>query len=100
MKKSMITTRNKFYRLSASPLFTVIFATIAFILFITASVLDTSIPDAVATVAQHNAWVAKHGEPGDQTGYYLACAGGVISVAISALAHYFRKWVLENKYWL
>ena len=100
MKKSMITTRNTFYRLTASPLFTIIFATIAFILFITASVLDTSVPDAVATVAQYHDWVAEHGEPGDQTGYYIACAGGLISLALSGLAYHFRKWVLDNKYWL
>lgn len=100
MKNSMITTKNKFYRLSASPLFTIIFATIAFILFVTASVVDTSVPDMIATEAQYRAWIAEHGEPSDQTAYYFACIGGVISVALSGFAYYYRKWVLENKYWL
>jgi hypothetical protein len=100
MKKSMISTKNSFYRLAASPLFTLIFATVAFALFVTASVVDTSVPDMIATEAQYRAWVAEHGEPGDQTAYYLSIAGGIISGILSAAAYYHRKWILENKYWL
>ena len=100
MKKSMISTNNKFYRLTASPFFTILFATLAFVLLVAASVLDTSVPDMIDTEAQYRAWVAEHGEPGDQTAYYLCLAGSLISLGLTALAYFQRKFVLNNKYWL
>lgn len=100
MKKSMITTTNLVYRLTASPYFIIFFATLAFILFVTASVIDTSVPDVIATEAQHREWIAKHGEPGDQTTYYLSLVGGYIFASLTAMAYFMRKWVLANKYWL
>ncbi|MCP0917996.1 hypothetical protein MUB04_15770 [Acinetobacter indicus] len=100
MKKSMISTNNLFYRITASPLFIILFTTAAFILFVTASVVDTSVPDFIATEAQYHSWVAEHGEPGDQTAFYLSAIGGVISVGLAVGAYFQRKWVLANKYWL
>lgn len=100
MKNSMITTNNWIYRITASPLFIILFATLAFILFVVASVVDTSVPDMIATEAQHRAWVAKYGEPGDQTAYYISIIGAVISAIFAVSAYAVRKWVLANKYWL
>lgn len=96
MKSSAISTKNQFYRLMASPLFTIVFATIAFILFVVASIVDTSIPDVIATEAQHHSWVAKHGKPGDQKPYYLALIGTFLSGCLAFFSNYCRK----NKYWL
>ena len=100
MQKSMISTNNKFYRLTASPFFIILFATLAFVLLVAASVVDTSVPDMIATEAQHRSWVAEHGEPGDQTAYYLCLAGGVFSLGMTAWAYLQRKFVLNHKYWL
>lgn len=96
----MISTNNLFYRLTASPLFIILFATLAFILLVTASIVDTSVPDVIATEAQYNSWVAEHGAPGDQTMYYLCVVSGVVSVGLTIWAYFQRQWVLNNKYWL
>lgn len=74
-----------------SPLFTIVCASIAFILLIIAGSHDTSVPDMIATEAQHNAWVAEHGT--DQSTYYKFMIGSAVSCLFAIYSYFNTKTV-------
>ncbi len=75
----------------ASPLFTIVCATIAFVLLVWGGMHDTSVPDTIATVAQHREWVAEHGT--DQSTYYKFMLGFVVAGMMAVGSYFYQKTV-------
>ncbi len=75
----------------ASPLFTIVCATIAFVLLVWGGMYDTSVPDFIATVSQHREWVAEHGT--DQSTYYKFMLGVVVAITLAVGSYFYQKTV-------
>ena len=75
----------------ASPLFTIICATVAFILLVWGGQYDTTVPDTIATATQHREWVAEHGT--DQSIYYKFVIGFLVSGILAVASYFYQKTV-------
>ncbi|HFG7030922.1 TPA: hypothetical protein ACGIK9_003422 [Acinetobacter baumannii] len=85
---------NFLWRLAESNILVFIFFTIGFIGFSWATYYDNSVPDMIATEAQHRLWQAKHGI--DDGKYLKGVYVGLVFSALSFGSYLLRNWARKN----